>query len=126
MGERQRREGLIGFPEHYHNAVMYSEKYRFFAPEREGILGALRRDLAGLSLAGASWAVERGLVTDARTGAQFPWAGEEMVRPLVPRVATWLAGAEYCEAAARTEEKARFAVDSAAVERVLDEVRGMR
>lgn len=111
MCERLQREGLLGFPEHYHNAILYSPHYRYIAPACEGRLRALRRDLAALTLAEASWAVELGLVTDLGTGVPLRWSGEEMVRPACDRLATFLTSPAYVQAAERACAERRFTVD---------------
>src|SRR5205814_9382773 len=86
MTERLEREGMLAFPEHYHNGVIYNHDFRFFSPEREGELIALKRDLHNLSLSEASWAVEEGLVIDERTQKPYKWRGEEMIWPLSKRL----------------------------------------
>lgn len=79
--ERLGRQGLLVFPEHYHNAVLYRSRFRFLDPAREGEQEALERDLGALGLAGASWALEEGRVVDEATGAPHPWRAEEMIDP---------------------------------------------
>ncbi len=123
MCERLGREGLIGFPEHQHNALLYSRKYRFFDPRREGELAALLRDLEGLDFASTAWAVEDGLVLDGRTGLPYRWTGEEMVRPLAPRLQAYFAGRAYVEEAERVRRECRFTYDPAAVAARMQQVR---
>lgn len=68
-------EGLLAHPQHYHNAVLYARAgFVHVDPEAEGRVRALARALAGLSLAEASWAVERGEVRDLASGAPVEWA----------------------------------------------------
>src|SRR5262249_34611670 len=67
MNERLDREGLLVFPEYYHNGVLYNHGLKFFSPQMEGEMAALNRDLSPLNLSEASWAVEQGMVYDADT-----------------------------------------------------------
>lgn len=76
------KDAIINMPEHYHNAVFYSPACRFVDPVVEGRFEALRRDLAALTVAEASWSVKRGHVVDRQSGARFVWTGSPMMAAL--------------------------------------------
>lgn len=116
MADRLEREGLLAFPEFYHLGLLYGERFRFRDPAREGELRALRRDLAGLDLATASWAVELGLVTDGRTGSPYRWQADVMVYPATERLRRAVSGAPYDAAVEGACEARRFTCDRSAVE----------
>lgn len=102
------KDALVNFPEYYHNAVFYSELYRFASPVREGRFEALRRDLASMSVAQASRAVDSGKVLDAASGRRLLWEPGEMITPLTDRVRTALGSERYVSAVGAARETARF------------------
>lgn len=102
------KDALVNFPEHYHNAVFYSALFRFASPEREGRFQALRRDLAALSVAAASKAVDQGRVREGLKRHPFAWQPGEMIAPLGDHVRGYLEGAAYQAAMADARAKARF------------------
>lgn len=92
-------EGISNFPEYYHNAFLYQRDFHFYDPAREGLLMALSRDLAKLSLAERTWAIERGHVSAAH-GEKFVWESDLQILPLAPRLRTYFDEPSYREAAA--------------------------
>ncbi|RJO72750.1 MAG: hypothetical protein C4523_02835 [Myxococcales bacterium] len=102
LAERLGLEGILNIPEFPHAAVLYSERFRFFNPEVEGILQALKRDLADLTLAEASWGVMLGCVTAADTGRPLRWFKEEQVLPLSPRWDAYFDSPAYTRVVERT------------------------
>ncbi len=109
------KDGLVNFPEYFHNALFYSEVFRFLSPARQGRFEALARDLAPLGVAQASWALEEGRVIEESGGGPVAWEPGEMVAPLTPRLQAYLSSAEYREQAALVRDSRRFT----ATERVL-------
>lgn len=111
MTDRLGREGLIAVPQHYHNGFLYDRRFRFIDPAREGELHALERDLEGLDLATASWAVELGLVHDLVSGEPYRWRAEEMIRPMTDRLREWFERENWRDARRGAFQARRFAVD---------------
>lgn len=95
MGEEIKRDGVMNVPDHYHNAVFYSKKFRFIDPLHEGILVALRRDLGTHPLADVSWGFATGTVIDDVTGACFRYAPSEQVFPMSGRMREYFSSPEY-------------------------------
>jgi hypothetical protein len=118
LAEKLGLDGILNIPEFGHNAVLYSAKFRFLRPEMEGTLEALRRDLATLSLARASWAVALGCVVDQTTGRPYQWPQEEQILPVSDRLAAHFESPAYGSAVAATRERARFWFDEARLERL--------
>ncbi len=55
-----RCDGLLSFPDHYHNAVMYARRFVFFHAGRHGAHQGMMRDLRERSLAERSFAIDAG------------------------------------------------------------------
>ena len=104
------KDGLVNFPEFFHNALFYSEIFHFLSPARQGRFEALARDLAPLGVAQASWALEEGRVVEESSGRPVAWEAGEMVAPLTPRLKGYLASPGYRREAARASEAFRSRV----------------
>lgn len=106
------KDGLANVPEYYHNALFYSAIFRFSSPARQGRFEALRRDLAGLSVAQASAAVEKGRVLEEPRGLPFAWPPGEMLSPLTKPLQAYFDSADYAAAAAESRGAVRFRLTS--------------
>jgi hypothetical protein len=102
------KDGLVNVPEYYHNAVFYSAIFRFLSPERQGRFEALRRDLARLSVARASAAVDAGRVAALSGDGPFSWRPGEMVTPLTAPLQAYLDSADYSAAVSAARDAVRF------------------
>jgi hypothetical protein len=118
MTERLEREGMLAFPEHYHNGLLYDREFLYFSPEREGELKALERDLSGLTLGEASWAVEKRLVIEKQTGKPYRWRGEEMIWPASDRLKEYFNSGEYRETVDRIISERHYIFDPEKVKQI--------
>jgi len=107
LAQRMELEGISNFPEYYHNAFLYQRDFHFYSPEREGMLDALSRDLAGLSLAERTWAIERGRVRKTSREV-FVWESDLQILPLSQRVQDYFEDVRYQDVVAATREAQRF------------------
>jgi hypothetical protein len=105
MGHRLGCVGVMGRPSHFHNAVMYRVHFRFEDPVVEGRFAAIRdaQRKAGLSLAAASWAIERGAL---RQGDEVvAWDPGLVLAPLVREAefqdAAWLSAVDQARRGAQ-------------------------
>lgn len=103
-------EGVSNYPEYYHNAYLYQHDFYFYDPAREGLLAALSRDLAALSLAERTWAIERGGVRDA-TGEVLVWESDLQILPLSRRTREYFESASYRSEVGAACEAQRFSLD---------------
>jgi hypothetical protein len=113
------KDALVYYPAYYHNAVFYSRLFRFLSPRQEGRMEALRRDLAGLGVAEASWAVEEGRVVedppmgtarDRPGGKVLRWRPAEMVAPQTRVLKAYMKSDDYEAAVAAAREAVRYRV----------------
>jgi hypothetical protein len=100
------KDGLLGFPPHFHAAVLPGQALRFLSPGRQGRFEALQRHLGALSLAEASWAVEEGRVTEEPGGAALVWQPAEAALPLGHDLRDYIESEDY----SRAVEQARGTV----------------
>jgi hypothetical protein len=119
MVERLQCEGLLAFPQHYHNGLLYCREFSFFSPIRQGELKALDYALTDFNLAAATWAVEENLVFDTRKGKPYKWKGEEMLWPHSKRLISYFHSPEYTQATEQAMANNRFQVDPQQVEQMM-------
>jgi hypothetical protein len=108
------KDGLLNQPGYFHNALFYGEAFRFLSAEREGRFQALRRDLAPLSPAAASWAVERGRVQEKNlaTGEtrRLVWEPAPMIDAQAPGLGKALQGRAYARLAGEARDGVSYVV----------------
>lgn len=85
---------VLTHPQHFHNAVFYSPKFRFLDPLTEGHFQALCRDLKADGLATASQALEDGRVRDSTNHAVY-WLSKAQVFPQAPSIEKELFTEDY-------------------------------
>lgn len=122
MTERLEKEGMIAFPAHYHNGVLYNHSFFFFSPEKEGELKALERDLADLTIAEASWAVNNGLVIDKNTSKNFEWKPEEMIWPFSEALKQYFNSEYYVDLKQKAFEEKQYTVDITKAKKVMKDI----
>lgn len=117
---RLAKDGLLEFPDHYHNAVLYGRRFRYFSPRLEGRVRAIGRDVGEAGLARLSWAIDWDCLVDQRTGETVPWAAlrGEQVLPTSPRLAAWFERPDYGVEAARAFHDATWGIDWVKFDRV--------
>ncbi len=113
MTERIGRQALIATPARWHLARLYLRAgYRFASPASNDTLMEVGVCTRRLRFAAAAWAVERGCVRDASTGAIYAYEPEEMLLPLSPMLKLRLRLAVVAvREAARTLAPRQFEID---------------
>ena len=102
---------VVNMPEYFHNAVLYSPRFRFFMPEREGQFQAMKRDLLNRGLAFASHALSSGGVVVEPSGEPVRWHPSEQFLPLTRDITHYFSGSTWRKATeeARLQNHYRFA-----------------
>jgi hypothetical protein len=118
MAERLKLEGVLGFPQHYHNGKLYQIRFHFVSPQREGELLALNRDLKSFHLSTASWAVQKSWIFEKASTSPYLWRGEEMIWPISERLRFYFSDRSYQEQVQERAEKLVFEYDPALLKTV--------
>lgn len=83
MAMRIGRDALVAVPQRFHLARLYHRAgYRFARAEDNRALDEVGASMRGLSFAEGAWAVERGCVRHATTGAPYTYVPKEMLLPV--------------------------------------------
>ncbi|KAA3659125.1 MAG: hypothetical protein DWQ10_09565 [Calditrichaeota bacterium] len=88
-------DGVVNYPEYFHNAYLYRHVFKFIDPEKEAEFYALLRDLQHLSLADMSWAVDCGCIQDEKSGNIFEWFSDVQMFPLKKQLLRYFKSIEY-------------------------------
>ena len=102
------KDGLVNVPAFFHNARFYAPPFAFLEAAEQGRFEALCRDLAGITVAEASAALESGRVVDAAHGEPVTWAPGDMIAALSPPLRAHLAAPEDAGAVAAARDAHRF------------------
>lgn len=113
-----KKDGVLNYPQYYHNAVMYSEIFRFYNPEVYGKMLAIKELLKNLSFADSAWIVYSGCIIDKIKRAKFIWKSEEMILPLSQTLKNYFSSSEYNEKVREVISKSEFSVDFKRYEKI--------
>ncbi len=105
------KDGIVNFPQYYHNAVIYSEIFRFYNPYMQGILQSLKKSLSKYTLAHAAFAVSLGCVRNLKDGDYFKWKAEELILPLSTELKQYFESKEYNNILINTMRAYSFDID---------------
>jgi hypothetical protein len=104
-------EAILDVPERFHAAVMYSHRFKFMDPEREGMMRAVLRDLGSHPLADLSWGFNTGTICDARTGEPVAYVPAEQILPISENLAQYFTSHEYRKRVDKAMSSKRYALD---------------
>lgn len=106
-----KKDGVLNYPQYYHNAVMYSEIFKFYNPEVYGRMLAIKELLKDHSFADSAWIVHSGCIIDKKKRTRFIWKSEEMILPLSKTMEDYFSSSEYNEKVREAISKSSFSVD---------------
>jgi len=113
------KDGILNFPEYYHNAVFYSLIFLFFNPYMQGRLLAMERDLRQFPVHRVSDAILKGCLVDGRTSAYVQWSPEEQICPVSKRTRAYFESKQYKSIVSGALEENSFTIDWSKYETVL-------
>ncbi len=82
VGQQLLIDGFMDVPDHFHGAVMYSRKFKFFNPSHEAVLQAILRDLSQYSLYDLSWGMLTKTIMDRSTGQPQVFDPSDQIFPV--------------------------------------------
>ncbi|HOL17500.1 MAG TPA: hypothetical protein PLY40_04355 [Bacillota bacterium] len=109
VGKTLLADGFMDVPDHFHGAVMYARKFKFFDPVKEAILQAVLRDLKQFSLADLSWGFITKTILDRSTGAPQEYEPSEQVFPLSRCMKDYFNSTAYRDRFIRVYQNKKFA-----------------
>lgn len=112
------KDGVLNYPQYYHNAVMYSEIFRFYNPEIYGKMLAIKELLKNFSIAESAWIVYSACIIDKIKRTRFIWRPEEMILPLSQTLKNYFSSSEYDEKVSEAISKSEFSIDFKRYEKI--------
>ncbi len=104
-------DGILNYPQYYHNAVMYSEIFRFYNPEAYGRMLTIKELLKDFSFTESAWIVHSGCIIDRGRRERFIWKSEEMILPLSEILKNYFSSPEYNDKVRDVITRSKFSVD---------------
>lgn len=114
-------DGFLDVPDHLHLAVMYSKKFRFFDPEKEGFVKAIKRDLEDLSLYQIAMADVTSCIRDLKSGHIVKYDPGKQIFPISRRMERYFKTKEYKLIEKKSERK-KYYVDIKELESKINKV----
>jgi len=111
--------GITNFPEYFHNAYLYRTHFKFYEPRVEGLLFALYRDLAPLSISQMSWAIEFGCVRNTHAGRYFEWHSSVQILPIYKTVKSYFESPWYRQNRERFFHETHFELDREKFDKIM-------
>lgn len=122
VGREVIKDGFLDIPDHFHGAVMYSRKFKFFDPVHEGILWAMMRDLKGYTLMDLSWGIITRTIIDKKTNMPQEYDPSEQIFPVSKRLMDYFKSREYKEKFRGVYKKKNFRFDYESMVRLREEM----
>jgi hypothetical protein len=73
---------LVNYPEHYHNAFLYSKIFCYHDPDSQAIFLALKKTFKSYPLDKISWGIDWGCVRELNSNETYSWMVSEQLVPV--------------------------------------------
>lgn len=113
-------DGLMAYPAYYHNALLFSQFFRFVNPDKFGEVLAIHRSLPQVPLKQLAWIVHWNCLRDA-AGSVYEWKSEEQLLPLNKNLRRYFGSRIYQMRVQHARKKLTFTVDWEAFHRKSEE-----
>ncbi len=111
VGKEITKDGFMDIPDHFHGAVMYSRKFKFFNPAQEGILHAMLRDLRKYSFYDITWGMLTETVIDTYKNKPQKYEPSEQIFQVSPRMKKYYTSIAYKTVYLRYYHRKKFKLD---------------
>ncbi len=111
MAKQIYKDGFLDIPDHMHNAIMYSKKFKFFDPVHEAIIRAAIRDMKKYSLADISWGVLTNTIIDVNKDEPQIYDPCEQIHYVSKRMKNYFKSRKYTSAFKNFYNKKKFYFD---------------
>jgi len=110
LSDRMGSSGAFNVPEYFHDAVLFSRKFRFIDPEKEGVFRALVHSFKRINLRELSSYIHQGKILD--NGEPYTWRYGEMITCNDPYLEKKIFHEQYFKKVKETKSKHRFTLNT--------------
>jgi hypothetical protein len=110
LARLSRKDGLLAFPNYFHNALLFSRYFHFVNPEKLGEVLAIRASFPDVSFKKLAWIVYLDCMID-RKGKKYEWKAEEQIFPLNKALNDYFDSKAYKKKVKECQEQLSFEID---------------
>ncbi|NIO49293.1 MAG: hypothetical protein GTN73_07660 [Candidatus Aminicenantes bacterium] len=110
LARLSKKDGVLAFPNYFHNALLFSRFFYFLNPEKMGEVLAIRASFPDVSFKKLAWIVYLECMRDKK-GKKYEWKAEEQVFPLNKALINYFDSKKYKEKVKESKEQLSFEID---------------
>jgi hypothetical protein len=110
LARLRRKDGLLAFPNYFHNALLFSRYFHFLNPEKLGEVLAVKATFPEVSFKKLAWIVYLGCMRD-KHGRKYEWKAEEQIFPLKKALNNYFDSKSYKEKIKESQKQLSFEID---------------
>jgi hypothetical protein len=110
LARLRRKDGLLAFPNYFHNALLFSRYFHFLNPEKLGEVLAIRASFPDVSFKKLAWIVHLDCMKD-KNGRRYEWKAEEQIFPLDKALNDYFDSKSYKKKVEKSREELSFEID---------------
>lgn len=105
-----KKDGLLAFPNYFHNALLFSRYFHFLNPEKQAEIQAVKMSFPKVSFKKLAWIVYLDCMKD-KNKKKYEWKAEEMVYPLNKALKNYFKSKTYKKKVKESQEHLSFEID---------------
>jgi len=105
-----RVDGLLAYPAYFHNALLFSRRFHFLNPQKQGEMLAVRRTFQDIPFKKLAWIVHRECLREKSIGV-YKWQAEEQVFPLNKTLKIYFDSKHYRNEVKKSQKNFTFTID---------------
>ena len=110
LARLNRNDGILVFPAFYHNALLFSRRFYFLNPEKQGEIEAIRAQFRELPFTTLAWVVHLNCLRKS-DGNVYEWKAEEQILPMHKDLKKYFESDEYKEKVKESQRYTQFSID---------------
>jgi hypothetical protein len=109
LARLSRKDGVLAFPNYFHNALLFSRNFYFLNPEKLGEVLAIKASFPEVTFKKLAWIVYLDCMREK--GKKYEWKAEEQIFPLSKTLINYFDSKSYKEKVKESQEQLSFEID---------------
>jgi hypothetical protein len=110
LARLSRKDGVLAFPNYFHNALLFSRYLHFLNPEKMGEVLAIKATFPDVSFKKLAWIVYLECMKDKK-GRKYEWKAEEQIFPINKALINYFDSKAYKRKVRESQEHLSFEID---------------